>query len=168
MPSMTSVTKWIHWLLLWSRNGSQVQNQDSTRTELCSWTFHNSNKSIWLFNVTIPGTSHTHLQDAKLLSDPNFKQNELLYQWIPQETWTYSTNFSINPQKNAIISTELMFECLDGPAAIYINDRMYRETHSSFLSYRFLINDFVKNGTNSLRIVFYSPLEYTAAKVRIS
>ena len=57
---------------------------------------------------------------------------------------------------------ELVFEGLDGPADVYLNDKQILTANNAFREFRVDVKPLLKSGANQLRVVFPSPI--TAAQ----
>ncbi|OQS05370.1 beta-mannosidase [Thraustotheca clavata] len=124
---------------------------------LSNWTLYNGNGSFTL-QVTLPGTTHTHLMDAGLISNLHYRYSERELSWIALDTWSYKAFFEAPKQRNIV----LRCETIDGPATIYLNDKKIANTVNSFLSYEFILTNLLHDGTNMIRFEFEPPLAYAA------
>ncbi len=129
-----------------------------------NWEFKKASDSTWLA-AEVPGVVHTDLLKNKLIEDPYYGNNELDLQWIEQENWVYKTNFELTAEERAYKQIEIEFEGLDTYADVYVNDVLLMKADNMFRSWRASIKEHLKPGSNELKVVFESPLEYHKERV---
>ena len=112
-------------------------------------------------DVKIPGDIYMHLIDANLIDGPFFADNELGLTWIAQCAWEYTTDFDI--EKTSNIDT-LVFDGLDTIADIYLNGNYISQVENMFVRYSIAVNENLQPGTNSLNVIFRSPLRMALEK----
>jgi len=108
----------------------------------------------------VPGTVHTDLLAAGLIPDPFYGMNEKDLQWIGWNDWRYECTFDLPDFFNKQETLWLVFDGLDTVAEIVLNGRPLANVKNMFRSYRFKVNEFLKQKDNHLRIVFNSALQY--------
>jgi beta-mannosidase len=106
----------------------------------------------------VPGVVHTDLLRNKLISDPFFRLNELTLQWIENADWEYRSTIQAAPDWLKRGHVELVFEGLDGPAQVYLNDKLILTAINSFREWRTDVKPQLKPGANQLLVVFPSPI----------
>ena len=106
--------------------------------------------------ATVPGLVHTDLLTAGLIPDPYLDQNEKKVTWIGESDWEYSTSFTWSPDGQQI--HELVFEGLDTVATIVLNDTEIARTRNQHRTYRFRVDEMLREGENSLVVRFASPV----------
>ncbi len=116
----------------------------------------------WL-PAQVPGTIHTDLLQAGIIENPFFRDNERRVQWVAQHNWVYKNKFILDKDMLAQDAIHLVALGLDTFAMIYINDKQIAVTENMFISHRFDIKKFVRQGENEVRIVFNSPVIRTKA-----
>ncbi|HVZ16067.1 MAG TPA: hypothetical protein VG897_03045, partial [Terriglobales bacterium] len=72
----------------------------------------------------VPGVVHTDLLRNKLIPDPFYRSNESTLQWIENASWEYRSTFQATPDILKRNHVELVFEGIDGPAQVYLNDKL--------------------------------------------
>jgi beta-mannosidase len=130
----------------------------SQNTELIlnpKWEFRQKGTDTW-YLASVPGTVHTDLFANKLIPDPFFSDNEKKVQWIENEDWEYKSEFTCDKKTISQNNIELKFEGLDTYAKIYLNKKLILETNNMFRSWLVNIKKEVKEGNNTLLIVFES------------
>jgi beta-mannosidase len=121
------------------------------------WTFRSANGSVRVDNASVPGTSHVHLVQAGVISEPYYRFNERAYQWGAQETWTYETQVTL-PADAA--RTTLVFETLDGVARVTVNRKQVATTANAFVPYRIDVGNVLLQGVNQIQVEFQPVTQY--------
>ena len=108
--------------------------------------------------VAVPGVVHTDLLRNKLIPDPFFRSNESALQWIENADWEYRSTFQATPEALKHSHVDLVFEGLDGPAEVYLNDKLILTADNMFREWRVEVKSQLKAGANQLLVVFPSPI----------
>jgi beta-mannosidase len=108
--------------------------------------------------ATVPGVVHTDLLSNKLIADPYYRSNESTLQWIENASWEYRSTFQATPDTLRHKHVELVFEGIDGPAEVYLNDQHILTAINMFREWRVDVKDQLKPGANELRVLFPSPI----------
>ncbi|XP_077477136.1 beta-mannosidase isoform X2 [Stigmatopora argus] len=127
------------------------------------WKLWNSNKSVSL-PAQVPGCVHTALQQQGFIKDPYFRYNDLLYEWISLDNWTYTTTFAVSKEMRSKQKVLLVLEGVDTAASIWLNGVSVGHTDNMFRQYVFPIQDLLKDEENVLRVDFLSPILYAAQR----
>lgn len=112
------------------------------------------------YGMTIPGDIHSALIDALVIPDPYYARNELDILFIGRGEWKASREF------NYPISGEKAFlrlEKLDTVTTVYINGQNAADTDNIHRIYFIDITPFLKDGRNTIEIVFH-PAEKEAER----
>ena len=119
------------------------------------------------FPATVPGCVHTDLMKiGQLPGDLYWRDTAKQVQWIENEEWIYTKQFTVDVQEEGAI---LVFECLDTYADIYLNEAYVGSADNMFVTHRFPVDSQLRQGENTLRVVFHSPIERTKdAPIRIA
>lgn len=133
-----------------------AQNKEITLHK--GWQFSQKGKNTWR-NATIPGCVHTDLLNNKLIPDPFFGDNEKNLQWIENEDWEYKTNFKITKADLQSDKIELVFAGLDTYAKVLLNNQEILVADNMFRSWTIDIKPYLKEGNNSLYVVFESAVK---------
>lgn len=104
----------------------------------------------------VPGDNHSALLRAGKIPDPYWGENELKVQWIGEEDWAYTREFTIDEEFLDHSSVFLNCDRLDTVADIYVNGHHAGSTDNMFRRYRFEIKDLLHIGINELTILFHS------------
>ncbi len=109
--------------------------------------------------ATVPGVVQTDLLKNSLIPDPFDRDNEFHLQWIGLTDWEYQTTFQVHTATLNRQHVDLLFAGLDTLADVYLNDTMILHADNMFRHWRIPAKKMLKAGPNTLRIVFYSPIE---------
>jgi beta-mannosidase len=121
------------------------------------WKFREAGKGEWRV-AKVPGSVHTDLLANRLIEDPFYRDNEPKLQWIGKTDWEYSTTFDVSAAMLARRHLELVFEGLDTYATVFLNERAVLEADNMFRTWRVDAKGGLRAGSNTLRIVFRSPI----------
>lgn len=121
------------------------------------WQFRQADKQTW-HAATVPGCIHTDLLNNKLIEDPFWRDNESKLQWIDKVDWDYQTVFQLDSATLKHENLDLVFEGLDTYATVFLNDEVVLKADNMFRTWRVDGKPFLKDGTNTLRVRFRSPI----------
>lgn len=122
------------------------------------WKFRQSNIGEWL-NATVPGTVHTDLLNNEKIEDPYYRTNEKDLQWIDKVNWEYKTSFHVDKETINNENIEIIFDGLDTYADVYLNESRILSADNMFRTWKVDCKNLLKEGENSLHIIFYSPTQ---------
>ena len=122
------------------------------------WEFKSTDQTDWV-TAEVPGSVHTDLIASGIIKDPFFRLNEHDLQWIDKKDWVYKTTFDLSEEFLAKEIIELNFEGLDTYASIYLNDSLVLKTNNMFRSYEVSVKGLLKQASNSLKVLFESPIK---------
>lgn len=109
--------------------------------------------------ATVPGCVHTDLLAAGLIDDPFLDDNETRLTWIGRTRWAYETSFDWHPDDSSS-RVDLVCEGLDTVATVLLNGREVGSVANMHRSYRFPVRELLREGENTLCVIFESPYEY--------
>lgn len=124
-----------------------------------NWKLFLPGKKVWI-DVGTHGSVQEHLIHQKILPDPFYGKNELLFNWIENHQWVYKSEFTISESQLNQPSIRWCAPSVDTYASVYINNQLVLKTSSAFLSYEVDIKKFLNLGSNSIRVVFTPPVMY--------
>lgn len=111
------------------------------------------------FSATVPGCVHTDLMKNGLLpADIYWRDTAKQVQWIEKEDWVYTRQFTVDALEDG---ATLVFECLDTYARVYLNEQLVGSAENMFVTHRFPVDGILRQGENTLRIEFDSPVRRT-------
>lgn len=113
--------------------------------------------------INIPGDIHYALQEAKIIPDPFYATNEELIQWVSEVEWAIEHDFEVQNLSN-YSSHVLVLELVDCFTTVYINDQEAFNTTSTFKFYRNDIHKFLKEGKNTIKVVFHNARKEAAKR----
>src|SRR4051812_49327874 len=128
------------------------------------WEFHQraddagATQGTWR-PAQVPGVVHTDLLRNKLIADPFYRTNEGTLQWIENASWEYRSTFQVTPETLKRSHVELVFEGIDGPALVFLNDKLILTATNMFREWRIDVKGQLTAGANQLRVEFPSPIE---------
>jgi beta-mannosidase len=117
------------------------------------WEFRQTNQDKW-YPALVPGTVHSDLYSNKLIPDPFYADNETKLQWIEKERWEYKNELICDKALLQKEHLELIFEGLDTYAKVYLNDKLIIEADNMFRSWKSEVRSILKEGKNTIRIIF--------------
>jgi len=110
-------------------------------------------KGDW-HDTSVPGSIYTSLiNDGQLDRDDLFANPEN-YKWIRRSPWIYRTSFDLSEGFVANDRIDLVCECLDTFASIWLNEKLVTKTNNAFIEHRIKISEHIRTGRNSLMIKF--------------
>ncbi len=122
------------------------------------WQFSEVGQDEWL-PAKVPGCVHTDLLANKKIEDPFYRLNEHKLQWIDKKDWAYRTSFRVEKPLLKHDRIALDFKGLDTYADIFVNNEKIDSTDNMFREYLVDVKPYLKEGSNSLEIVFHSPIK---------
>jgi beta-mannosidase len=109
-------------------------------------------------SAKVPGSVQLDLLDNKLIPEPFYQDNEFRLQWIGESDWEYQTTFDLDAAALAHDHVDLVFDGLDTFAEVTLNDHSILTADNMFRRWRIDAKSNLHAGTNTLRIVFRSPI----------
>jgi beta-mannosidase len=98
------------------------------------------------------------LYENDYLSDPFYSDNEKDYLWVENYKWEFLSTFDLDLDSVTGRKLELEFPAVDTYAQVFVNDIFVGETDNCFHPFYFLIQDYVKKGINTVKLVFTPPI----------
>ncbi len=120
------------------------------------WTLTQSGHSA-SYPAPVPGTVHDALLDARVIPDAHYGFNEREQLWVGKADWVYQRDFEVSSELISQKHIQLVFEGLDTYADIYINEVKIGTSKSMYCRYAFELKTHLREGQNSIRVVFHSP-----------
>lgn len=122
------------------------------------WRMRKVKDERWLPAV-VPGSVYTDLLRNGEMEDPFWKDNENKALALMEEDYEYETVFDAKAVQGCR-KTWLRFEGLDTIADVYVNDMLVGKGENMHRIWEFDVTDALKEGENTLRVYFHSPLSY--------
>ena len=130
-----------------------------------NWQFRQSGSTEWL-PAQVPGCVHTDLLTNEKIDDPFYRDNEKKLQWIGKTDWEYQSIFIISAETMKGGHVDLVFDGLDTYARVFLNDVKILDADNMFRQWRVGTKAFLKEGGNTLRIIFRSPINEMLPKMK--
>ncbi|MFT3888264.1 MAG: glycoside hydrolase family 2 protein [Arachnia sp.] len=108
--------------------------------------------------AAVPGVVHTDLLAAHLIPDPYVDDNESALAWIGHCDWAYETTFDYAADGEA--HHDLVADGLDTIATVLLNGVEVARTRNQHRSWRWRVDHLLREGLNTLRVEFASPIRY--------
>jgi beta-mannosidase len=121
--------------------------------------------SNWI-PAEVPGCVQTDLLQNKIIPEPFYRDNEKNLQWIGQEDWEYQTSFDVSSSTLARKHIELVFQGLDTYATVFLNGQGILRADNMFRIWRVDAKPYLKQGSNTLQIVFRSPINEVLKQIQ--
>ena len=118
---------------------------------------HKFGTNMW-YPAIVPGCVHTDLINNKVIPDPFHRDNEKKLQWIDKCSWEYATEFKVDKRFTGKQNAEIVFKGLDTYADVYLNEQLIIKADNMFVEWKADVKPFLHEGSNSLRILFHSPI----------
>lgn len=123
------------------------------------WNIKPDNQKIRLekkdLKVRFPGDIHSALIEQKIIPDPYFGKNELDIQWVGKTDWICEKEFIV--KKNFMQGQQFIeLDMVDTYVHIFINNQEIGFCNNFFKKWRFPIKDAIKEGNNTIKLVFES------------
>ena len=154
------------YILFFLSFSMQISAQEALLQQLDNHWIVSNPKNNSDYPAQIPSEVHRVLFENKVISDPFFGNNEVDLQWIGQQEWVFSCNFTPDKKLFACDQIELQFPGLDTYCDIYLNDSLIQKTNNAFRSWNIPVKDLLKSENNILEIRFFpiDSIQETAAK----
>ena len=115
-------------------------------------------------NASVPGCVHLDLLANKIIPDPYYRDNETEIQWVSEKDWFYTNDFKIDTKFLDNEHIYLNCEGLDTFGEIEINGISIGTTDNMFRVWEFDVKKTLKEGLNTISIIFKSTLPYARKK----
>src|SRR4030042_832479 len=124
-----------------------------------AWKFKSTDEDTWMEGI-VPGTVQQDMIRLERLENPFYRDKELDAQWVEKKEWEYERRFTVD---EAFLSMDkVILDCrgLDVICELYLNDALVATTQNMFIEYEFDVKQQLRIGTNTLRAVFRSVLQW--------
>jgi beta-mannosidase len=119
----------------------------------------------WL-GALVPGTVYTDLLRAGAIEDPFYRDNEQKALEISRNDYEYVRTFNMDAESLGCDRIELCCEGLDTLCTVSVNDKVVLNAHNMHRQYKVDIKDALMAGENTIKAVFFSPVEYILGRYR--
>ncbi|MCM1545013.1 MAG: glycoside hydrolase family 2 protein, partial [Ruminococcus sp.] len=128
-----------------------------------NWQFREYGKGDWLAAV-VPGCNYLDLMRHDKIEDPFIGTNEKDAYWVALTDWEYQRTFGVTDELLRNDSLVLYCDMLDTICDVYLNEKLIGSGNNCFRRFEWDVKDKLVFGENSIRIVFYSPVNYVKQK----
>lgn len=137
----------------------------SVGQQTLDWKFQHPVSKKWVAFGTHGSVQESLIKTGEL-PDPFVGTNELKFGWIENHDWEFQSEFTLSANDLEHDFIDLEFPNVDTYAKIYLNGHLLGTTENCYLIYRFEIRKWAKAGLNKLKMVFQSPVNYQAPKIK--
>lgn len=127
------------------------------------WRLREAGTDDWL-PIDVPGEVHLALMRYGMIPDPFAGDNELDVQWVAERDWEFEGVLHISDNLLGQDEIWLHFEGLDTLSTVWLNGTYLGNTDNAFRSYSWEVKPLIKEGENTIRILFNSPVNYVAER----
>ncbi len=117
-------------------------------------------KGEYSLSAAVPGCNYLDLMNADIIKDPFYGENEKDVYWVAERDWKYKKSFTLSAKELENEKIALVCKRLDTICTLYLNGEKIGEGENCHLAYEFDVKNQLKEGENSLEIVFESPVNY--------
>lgn len=127
------------------------------------WNMHLKSAGV-NYDANVPCSDYSAMLDCKAIPDPFYATNEKDCLFISESDKTFERKFNLD--KEMLENDEIVLSCkmLDTLCEVYINDSLVGKGQNAYIGYEFDIKEALKEGENSVRIEFQSPVNYVVAR----
>jgi beta-mannosidase len=125
-------------------NGWEFHEYNGSKPELAEWR-----------SAVVPGLIHTDLLAHKLIPDPFYRDNEKKVQWVSDSEWEYRRKITADQNLLRHKHIDLVFDGLNTLADVSLNGKLILHANNMFREWRVDIGSYLKQGTNTLSIIFH-------------
>jgi len=110
------------------------------------------------YSCTVPFDTLSVLQDAGVIPDPYYGDNESRVQWVGKEDWILTAEFELD--KASLHNSQIFLELnrIDTFSDVFLNNQKIGSTENMFMKYRLDLSTAVSVGRNILQIRLTSPV----------
>ncbi|KAI8468105.1 MAG: glycoside hydrolase superfamily [Monoraphidium minutum] len=130
------------------------------------WSLANANGSVAVTGAALPAYVLEVLEDRKLIPDPLKGFNERELEWVRDDTWTFSREFTLPAAAAPWAGGELVFAGVDTVAQITLNGKSLGRLSNEFRTHRRALgpDDLTSDGPNRLEITL-APVKAEAERL---
>ncbi len=113
--------------------------------------------------ATVPGSVYSDLINSGRMEDPYWRDNEMKALELMKNDFEYMGSFKVDKDELADADEALLcFNGLDTIADIFLNGRRLGNADNMHRVWEYSVKDMLKPDTNSIKIVFHSPVNFIA------
>ena len=123
------------------------------------WQFREAGQGEWM-PAEAPGCNYGDLLALGKIPDPFIGQNEEKSKWVAERDWEYRRAFFVDQAMLQMDEVFLHCEMLDTLCEVFVNGILAGRGKNMHLRYDFSVKQYLREGENEVRIVFFSPLQF--------
>ncbi|SER49235.1 beta-mannosidase [Gracilibacillus ureilyticus] len=123
------------------------------------WKMKELSGNAW-YPVTLPASVMNTLLDAEVIDDPFYRDNEEKALEVAQKDYIFQKEFEIKKGELEYDHFEFIFHGVDTIADIFLNGHKISNTDNMHRIFEISVKDYLKEGTNILKVILYSPIRY--------
>ncbi len=123
------------------------------------WQFREAGQGEWM-PAEAPGCNYGDLLALGKIPDPFIGQNEEKSKWVAERDWEYRRAFFVDQALLQMDEVFLHCEMLDTLCEVFVNGILAGRGKNMHLRYDFSVKQYLREGENEVRIVFFSPLQF--------
>ncbi len=123
------------------------------------WKFRSADNDAF-YPATVPGCNFTDLMAEGLISDPFDGLNERDCAFVGEKDWVYERDFTVTKDELSADGIMLCFDMLDTICDLFLNGALIGKGENCHLKYTFDVKDILREGENTLKVHFRSPVKY--------
>jgi len=122
------------------------------------WSFKYEETGEWL-EAKVPGCIHSDLLRQGIIKDPYYRTHSHDMKWVDRNDWEYQTTFEVSDELLNKPNIQIVFDCVDTYADIYLNGTRILQTDNYFLQWVADVKDLLREGKNTLRVQFFAAMD---------
>lgn len=127
------------------------------------WTAVNANKSIKI-SADVPGGIYTDLKRNGLIGEPYYGFNDVRYEWVGKENWTFSRRFDVPDDLFKQERVSLVAHGIDTVCRVKLNGVVLFDADNMYVRYITDVKDVLRSEGNIIRVSCESPVQYALRK----
>lgn len=127
------------------------------------WSMKQAEDSAWI-EASVPGTVYSDLLRAGRMEDPYYRDNQDQALALSAFDYVYVREFEVTDEVMRCDLVVLRCEGLDTLAEVIVNGHKVALTDNMHRTYEFNVRDLLKEGTNTIQVILYSPTRYVEQK----
>ena len=127
------------------------------------WSMKQAEDSAWI-EASVPGTVYSDLLRAGRMEDPYYRDSQDQALALSAFDYVYVREFEVTDEVMRCDLVVLRCEGLDTLAEVIVNGHKVALTDNMHRTYEFNVRDLLKEGTNTIQVILYSPTRYVEQK----
>ncbi|XP_077483314.1 beta-mannosidase-like [Amblyomma americanum] len=127
------------------------------------WTAVNTNRTIKI-PATVPGGIYTDLKKSGVIGEPLYGFNDLRYDWVGKENWTFSRQFDVPSALLNQNRVSLVAHGIDTVCNVTLNDARLFDAVNMYIRYVADVKSILRRRSNRIVVSCESPVLYALRK----